>query len=82
MRALLRNAPDSATSSRLNSRLAALANAQNNARYRYEADAAADSAFLSNGAQVANYEQEMRKALRCNYTGVSNLYWCDPSTGN
>lgn len=37
--------------------------------------------FGSNGAQVANYQLEMNKLLKCNYTGVSNLYWCDATNG-
>lgn len=28
----------------------------------------------------ANYQLEMNKLLRCNYSGVSNLYWCDASS--
>ena len=35
--------------------------------------------FYSNGAQVANYEQEMGKLLRCTYSGLSNLFKCEPN---
>lgn len=29
---------------------------------------------------ATNYQQELNKLLRCNYTGISDLYWCN--TGN
>lgn len=28
-------------------------------------------------ADGANYQQELSKLLRCNFSGVSNLYWCE-----
>jgi hypothetical protein len=30
--------------------------------------------------QVADPQLELSKLLRCNYSGVSNLYWCDSNS--
>lgn len=40
------------------------------------------SPFYSSGAALANYQFEMNKLLKCNYTGVASLFWCDTNTNN
>lgn len=34
-----------------------------------------DSSFADSSG--TNYQLELNKLLKCNFTGVPNLYWCD-----
>lgn len=36
-----------------------------------------DSLGSANVDQATSYRHELNKLLKCNYSGVSNLFWCD-----
>lgn len=36
--------------------------------------------FVRDEAQVTKHKLEMNKLLKCSYSGISNLFWCDATT--